>query len=74
MYPLNTTTVILCVPSRRICQAEFLNHAVDVIVKLYEGEEGVRPVASVLIVGHSLGGMVARLETRALLQRRSILS
>ncbi|CAN0477228.1 unnamed protein product, partial [Scytosiphon promiscuus] len=45
-----------------LCQAEFLNHAVEVILGLYEGEEGARAVSSVMIVGHSLGGMVARLE------------
>ena len=72
IYPPITIAVILCVPLLRICQAEFLNHAVEVILKLYEGGEGARPVSSVLIVGHSLGGMVARLETQALLEWRSI--
>lgn len=54
-------------------QADFLNHAVEVILGLYEGQEGTRPVSSVMVVGHSLGGMVTRYVPRALLKRRSSL-
>lgn len=54
-------------------QAEFLNHAVEEILGLYDGQEGARPVSSVMIVGHSLGGMVTRYEPRALLKRRNSL-
>lgn len=44
-------------------QAEFLNHAVEAILALYRESsdgKGGGAVESVMIVGHSLGGLVAR--------------
>lgn len=41
-------------------QAEFLNHAVEAILALYGDGKGASAVESVMIVGHSLGGLIAR--------------
>lgn len=45
-----------------ILQADFLNHAVEAILELYAdtGNGGTHSVESVMIVGHSLGGVIAR--------------
>lgn len=52
-------------PMFRFLQAEFFNHAVQAILALYD--DGDVSVSSVMIVGHSLGGIVARLvKTKAL--------
>ncbi|CAM9406051.1 unnamed protein product [Ectocarpus sp. 6 AP-2014] len=40
--------------------AEFLNHAVEAILDLYTGKGGVPFADSVMVVGHSLGGVVTR--------------
>lgn len=43
-----------------LVQAEFLNHAVQAILEMYgDGKRG-SSVESVMVVGHSLGGMVTR--------------
>lgn len=42
-------------------QAEFLNHAVEAILALYNsGGKGGAAVESVMVVGHSLGGLITR--------------
>lgn len=43
-----------------VCQAEFLNHAVEAILALYNGKGGVPFADSVMVIGHSLGGVVTR--------------
>lgn len=40
-----------------VLQAEFLNHAVEAVLALYSD---VPAVESVMVVGHSLGGLIAR--------------
>ncbi|CAM9487282.1 unnamed protein product [Ectocarpus fasciculatus] len=40
--------------------AEFLNHAVEAILALYTGKGGVPSADSVMVVAHSLGGVVTR--------------
>ncbi|CAM9788395.1 unnamed protein product, partial [Hapterophycus canaliculatus] len=42
-------------------QADFLNHAVEAVLALYTRDEGgAHSVESVMVVGHSLGGIVTR--------------
>lgn len=41
-------------------QAEFLNHAVGAVLELYSEGKASSPRTSVMILGHSLGGLVAR--------------
>lgn len=46
-------------------QAEFLNHAVEAILELYTEDGAASSFApSVMIVGHSYGGIVARYPDR----------
>lgn len=46
---------LLVILSCHILQADFLNHAVETILALYADD-----INSVIIVGHSMGGLVAR--------------
>lgn len=41
-------------------QAEYLNDAIEYILSLYEGTDGVPAPSSVIVIGHSMGGIVAR--------------
>lgn len=50
--------VLYC--SRGPGQAEFFNHAVQAILELYNDWNGSSSMKSVMVVGHSLGGMVTR--------------
>lgn len=45
-----------------VCKADFLNQAVEAILALYTDASrgGAHPVESVMVVGHSLGGVVTR--------------
>lgn len=41
-------------------QAEYLNDAIEYILSLYEGTDSVPAPSSVIVIGHSMGGIVAR--------------